>query len=133
MGLGVDGNTPRRSLQCPYHIGIVAAESFLEFEHEPNQAYVDSFDKRERARDNIHWVVAQGDLISPDGGIQERIRLVRKTNPRGNKNGTVTIVTSRYQDVRYKPSKLANMRKSGRSINGDGPAWSRSAGACRKD
>jgi len=106
MGLGVDMQKPPPSIPCPFHIGVVAAERFVAYEHRRSQSYVDSFDKERRARDNIDWVVAKGDLIDPDEGIRTTLRLVRKTNPTGNKTGSVVIVTSRHGEMQQEPAKL---------------------------
>lgn len=93
-GLGVHCDIPTECIKCPYHIGVVLSQRFTDFDHHPEQRYTDSFDNSERARDNIKWMVAKGDLITVEEGIDKQLKLVRKITSRGNQVGTVTIVTS---------------------------------------
>ena len=94
MGLGMGGDRLVPVTGCPYHVGLVAAERFTSYDHEEAQRYTDSFDDVDRAKDNIKWIIAKGDLISPDQPIEKSTKVVWKTRPNGKKAGRVQLVFS---------------------------------------
>lgn len=107
MGLGIGcGEIPPPNIKCPFHVGVVASTRFADFDHDPPQKYVDTFDGVARARDQICWLIAKGDLVTHDQGIEERLIVVRKSKPTGKKTGTVIVVTSQYDGAGEPPSKL---------------------------
>lgn len=92
MGLGLGCTPPAPSKECPYHIGVVLAERWTEYNHQQGQKYVDGFDGVTRAKDSIKWLVAQGDLITPDEGIQVTQSIVKKLSRNGNRAGSLKLV-----------------------------------------
>ncbi len=104
MGLGLDCRPPPPQSPCPVHVGIVVAERFAHYDHEPLQKYQDSFDKIERAKNQIKWIVNKGDLLPSDGGLTTRLKLVRKMTQTGSQAGTIRIVTSTYDGPHKPPS-----------------------------
>lgn len=107
MGLGVNYRPPPSNTACPVYIGIVVAERFADYEHELNQKYQDSFDKADRARNQIKWVVNKGDLIPAGEGITNRLKVVRKMTPTGSQAGTVKIAMSTYDGPHKPPSHFS--------------------------
>ncbi|KAI0532804.1 hypothetical protein GGR58DRAFT_522464 [Xylaria digitata] len=73
MGLGIGCEKPPPNSSAPCHIGVVLAERFAGYFHEESQRYNDSFDDILRAKDNIKWVVARGDLVTPREGIAKKV------------------------------------------------------------
>ncbi|KAH9884837.1 hypothetical protein F4778DRAFT_799407 [Xylariomycetidae sp. FL2044] len=94
MGLGVGCKVPPANIRCPYHVGVVVSKRFTKWDHDEAQKYTDTFDGVQRARGNIHWLVTKGDLITQDEGINAEVKLTKKITLKGNRTGTVTIVTS---------------------------------------
>ncbi|KAH7012861.1 hypothetical protein EDB80DRAFT_834451 [Ilyonectria destructans] len=92
MGLGLGCTPPAPSKECPYHIGVVLAERWTEYNHQQGQKYVDGFDGVTRAKDSIKWLVAQGDLITPDEGIQVTQSIIKKLSRNGNRAGSLKLV-----------------------------------------
>ncbi|RSM16799.1 hypothetical protein CDV31_004408 [Fusarium ambrosium] len=76
--------------QSPCHIGVVLAEPFATFSHEPDQRYIDTHDGKARAKNNIKWLVLKGDLIENELYVKQRI--VRKLPKRMNPASRLTVV-----------------------------------------
>ena len=106
MGLGLGCDQPPPTKQCPYHIGVVLAERWTEYSHEQSQKYADTFDNKTRARDNIKWLVAKGDLITQDEGIAVSQRIIKKLTRNGNRAGAVTLAFSYVDGVTQPPTQM---------------------------
>ena len=107
MGLGVGCIPPAPVTQCPYHIGVVLAERWTRYSHEESQRYEDSFDNMARAKENIKWVVARGDLITQDEGIHVSQPIIKKLSRNGNRAGVLTLAFSMLDDVDEPPTHLS--------------------------
>lgn len=94
MGLGMGGDRLVPVIGCPYHIGFVVAERFASYDHDEFQRYTDSFDDGVRAKDNVKWIIARGDLVSPEQPIEKSTKVVWKTRPNGKKAGRIKLVFS---------------------------------------
>lgn len=108
MGLGVGCTIPPPALKCPYHIGVVLSKRFAEYDHELAQQYTDSFDNVARAKDNIKWVVARGDLVTNDGSIEKRVKILQKLTRTGKTTGRVTVVLSQHAGPREPSTQLTD-------------------------
>jgi hypothetical protein len=107
MGLGIGCDIPPEVFNCPYHIGVRLAQRFAPYAHDESQKYSDSFDYERRARDNIKWVIAKGDLVAQDNPIVKTTTVIRKFTPTGNKKGTVVLVRSKYSESGLPPTKFS--------------------------
>jgi hypothetical protein len=112
IGLGVDCETPAPSLACPFHLGFVLSERFALHEHPKSSRYVDSFDKVERAKNHIRWLLSRGDLVEPDKTIGKELKLVHKMSKPAHKPGSVTAVLSWEDSMRSLPGQLDKLGKS---------------------
>lgn len=108
MGLGKVCDAPPAVSECPYHVGVVVASRFAPYDHVESQKYVDTFDNITRAKDNIKWIIEKGDLIAHNSAIDKSEKIVRKTNPNGNKTGRVIIVVSEWNTYGSPPTQLLN-------------------------
>lgn len=92
MGLSSGGEYRQAPIchQSPCHIGVVLAEPFANFSHEPEQRYLDTHDGKARAKNNIKWLVLKGDLIENELYVKQRI--VRKLPKRMNPASRLTVV-----------------------------------------
>ncbi|KAF7556188.1 hypothetical protein G7Z17_g1667 [Cylindrodendrum hubeiense] len=115
MGLGLGCTPPAPSKQSPYHIGVVLAERWTMYDHEQGQKYDDCFDHVKRANDNIKWLVAQGDLITEDKGIEVTQFIIKKLSRNGNRAGSLTLVLSELGSVIEPPTRLGNLTGGRRS------------------
>lgn len=93
IGLGVGCEIPPSMTRCPIHLGVVLSRPVSVRSSEPSQTYTDSFDHSYRIRNDITWIVAKGDLITPDG-IDVSLKIIKKITRTGRKAGTVVIVSS---------------------------------------
>jgi hypothetical protein len=109
MGLGLGSELPAPNSSCPYHIGVVLAERFTSYAHEECQKYTDTFDNVPRARDNIKWVVAKDDLVTPHEGIEKKVKIVHKVTPTGKKAGRIEVVLSCHANTGEAPSRLSRL------------------------
>ncbi|KAK0638697.1 hypothetical protein B0T16DRAFT_229240 [Cercophora newfieldiana] len=100
-GPSLQPNTP-----CPVHIGVVLATGYTSFDHDPKQRYKDTFDKTDRAKDHIQWIVTKGDLVTYADGIRKRVKINTKFSLDGSTNGQINVVTSRHEGARGPPSKF---------------------------
>lgn len=99
------------NIPCPFHIGVVLSTRYTSYDHDLRQKYTDTFDRVDRAKDHIQWVVARGDLVTMEG-IKERVKIARKFSPHGSLNGQINVVVSRYEGPQNPPSKF--------TVNDDG-------------
>lgn len=109
MGLGLGCTPPAPSKESPYHIGVVLAERWTEHNHKEGQKYVDAFDGVTRAKDNIKWLVAQGDLITPDEGIQVTQSIIKKLSRNGNRAGSLELVFAEIGSGTEPQNQVANI------------------------
>lgn len=109
LGLGLGCTPPAPSKKTPYYIGVVLAERWTTYKHGHGQRYVDSFDRLARARGNIKWLVAQGDLITQDEGIQVSQAVVKKLSRNGNRAGTLTLVFAETGGASEPPTQFAKI------------------------
>ncbi|KAI3320302.1 hypothetical protein HD806DRAFT_507127 [Xylariaceae sp. AK1471] len=109
MGLGIGCELPPPNSSCPYHIGVVIAERFASYSHEECQKYTDTFDNVHRAKDNIKWVVAKDDLVTPHEGIEKKVKIVHKVTRTGKKAGRVAVVLSCHVNTGQAPSQLSQL------------------------
>lgn len=112
IGLGVDCEIPAPSLACPFHLGFILSERFALHEHPESSRYVDSFDKVERAKNHIKWVLSKGDLVEPDKIVEKELILVHKMSMPAHKPGSITAVLCREDSVRGLPGQLDKVGKS---------------------
>lgn len=109
MGLGVGCVPPPPCVACPYHIGVVLAERWTDYNgFDASQKYEDTFDNQLRVQENIKWLVAKGDLITQDEGIEISQPIVRKFGRNGSKTGTLTIVLSALDGFSEPPTQVNN-------------------------
>lgn len=101
---------------CPYHIGIVVAEDFAIYTHQPEQRYTDSFDGKARARDDVKWLIARGDVVEGSIPTIRTIRLVTRMSQAGRRPGSVTIVLSPDERPGGPPRQLSRCSKCPLSI-----------------
>jgi len=94
MGLGIGCTAPPVCFECPFHIGVLIAVEFKEHEHQENQAYIDMFDRRRRARNHIEWIAAKGDLITHDEPFEKTIKIMRKTTENARLTGSISVIVS---------------------------------------
>lgn len=97
IGLGIGCEAPPPCRACPYHIGVAASAEFRDYYPEretPHLVYVDEFDGKPRLKDQIKWLVAKGDLITAEDGIEKTVKIVRKMTRTGNRVGSVVVVLS---------------------------------------
>ncbi|KAK0617593.1 hypothetical protein B0T14DRAFT_569083 [Immersiella caudata] len=106
IGLGVDCVTPAPSLPCPFHLGFVLSERFALHKHPESLRYTDSFDKVERAKNHIKWVISKGDLVPPDKTIEQELKLVHKMSMPAHKPGSITAVLSWEDSFSGLPGQL---------------------------
>ncbi|KAI1737444.1 hypothetical protein F4680DRAFT_214502 [Xylaria scruposa] len=112
MGLGLRCEKPPHVASAPYHIGVILAERFASYCHQEDQCYVDSFDGISRAKDQIKWVVAKGDLVTPYEQIEKKVKIVHKITPRGKKTGRVKVILSSHDgtsDNLNRPDQLSQI------------------------
>ncbi|KAI1373089.1 hypothetical protein F4677DRAFT_430205 [Hypoxylon crocopeplum] len=107
IGLGIGCEIPPASTRCPYHVGVVLARRFAEWDHYEEQKYTDSFDSISRARDDIKWVIAKGDLVSPLQGIEAKVRIIKKVTLKGSQTGRVVLVTSSFDGPGSPPTQYS--------------------------
>ncbi len=105
MGLEIGCSMPPPCYGSPFHIGVVLAENFAEYAHQPSQKYTDSFDGLARARDNIKWVIAKGDLVETNARTSKTLKVVTKMSQPGHRPGSVTIVLSSSDRRRAPPTE----------------------------
>lgn len=98
IGLGLDCEVPSPSLPCPFHLGFVLSERFALHEHPSEARYTDTFDKLERARNHVKWVVSKGDLVPPGRSIHRELKLVQKMSQPAQKPGSISAVLC-WQDA----------------------------------
>ena len=105
LGLGHRCQPPPSVIACPRSIGIVLSKKFALYNHEETQRYPDPFDRVQRARDVVEWVIHKGDMIKCDEITEKTVKLVRKVKPDGIQTGKLTIVTSSSDEPgqRYGP------------------------------
>lgn len=109
MGLGVGCDLPPPCIPCPYHIGVVLAERWNDYSGlAPSQKYEDTFDNQPRVKDNIKWLVAKGDLVTEDEGIEISQPVIRKFSRNGHRTGLITIVLSSFEGFSEPPTQLSN-------------------------
>ncbi|KAJ8121543.1 hypothetical protein ONZ43_g2029 [Nemania bipapillata] len=106
MGLGIGCQKPPANSSAPYHIGVVLAERFASYLHEEQQRYADSFDGVYRAKDHINWVIAKGDLVTPDEMIEKKLKIFHKINPQGKKAGRIIVVISDHEERMNQLSRI---------------------------
>jgi hypothetical protein len=94
MGLGIGCEVPSSCIKCPIHIGIVISQQFKEFDHKDGQKYTDSFENKPRARGAIKWLIAKGDLVEHNRGIEKSIKVIKKLAPTSPKSGGVFIIAT---------------------------------------
>ena len=75
------------------------AERWTRFNHNADQKYQDSFDDLVRAKENIKWLVAKGDLITEEEGIQVSQPIAQKLSRNGNRAGVLKVVLSELSDL----------------------------------
>ncbi|KAH7176556.1 hypothetical protein EDB81DRAFT_42690 [Dactylonectria macrodidyma] len=109
LGLGLGCTPPAPSQKVPYYIGVILAERWTAFKHDQGQRYIDSFDRSAKAKDSIKWLVAQGDLITQDEGIQVSQTIIKKLSRNGNRAGTLTLVFAETGGASEPPNQLANI------------------------
>lgn len=107
MGLQLGCEIPPLCNKCPFHVGALVSEPFLDHAHLSEQRYTDTFDGEFRAKDNIKWVIPKGDLIAPDEPIKKTLRLVTKMSQAGHRPGSLTIVTSTDSDPNGPATQLS--------------------------
>ena len=94
MGLGIGCPAPPVCFECPFYIGVLIAVEFKDHEHQDNQAYIDMFDRRRRARNNIKWFAAKGDLIAHDEPLEKTLKITRKTTENARLTGSISVIVS---------------------------------------
>ncbi|KPM41797.1 hypothetical protein AK830_g4680 [Neonectria ditissima] len=109
MGLGLGCRPPPPCKECPFHIGVVLAERWTVHKHELSQHYTDAFDKVSRAKESIKWLVAKGDLITQDEGIETTQSIVKKLSSNGNRAGTVTLVFAEFEATPQPPTRFEDI------------------------
>jgi hypothetical protein len=103
---------PRAVNSVREHVGIQIAPFFAAYDHDEDQLYYDSFDHSKRARDNIKWLVAKGDLI-PDGKpIVKCERVVRKVAHDSYRKRSIIIVRDPGEGVLHQRSN--RLQENGR-------------------
>lgn len=110
LGLGLDCTPPPLAKPCPVHIGVVLAERWIGSFHSRAQKYMDTFDKEERAKNNIKWLVTQGDLITEKHPIKVTQKIVRKVSEEASRKGVIQIVFSKYNVKTADKSLLLDSR-----------------------
>ncbi|KAK3319151.1 hypothetical protein B0H66DRAFT_498128, partial [Apodospora peruviana] len=99
IGLGVGCEVPQKCVPCPYNIGLLVSTPFKQFEHNQSQLYTDTFTNQTRAKGHIKWVIAKGDLITQQEGIEKSVKIFKKMTRNGNRAGSVTIVTASDREL----------------------------------
>ncbi|KAF5027434.1 hypothetical protein F66182_454 [Fusarium sp. NRRL 66182] len=110
VGNGIERRLAPEALRCPYHIGVVLSERWVEYAHDPDQEYKDRFGHASLAKGNIKWIVSKGDLIDPNkGSIDMTQPVVQKFAKTNNLSGRLTVVFDKqdYKEgappARYNP------------------------------
>ncbi|KAH8894314.1 hypothetical protein GQ53DRAFT_643950 [Thozetella sp. PMI_491] len=109
LGLGIGCQIPAPVYECPYHIGVVVAERFTEYDYPGASRYEDTFDGSSRTRDHIEWLVEKGDLIDPSRPTTKEFKMVKKLTEGGARTGRVIII---YSTMDKGPGFSANYRSS---------------------
>ncbi|KAM7182876.1 hypothetical protein V8F20_012817 [Naviculisporaceae sp. PSN 640] len=97
IGLGIGCQIPTPCRASPYHIGVEVSTEFRDYypdRETPHLMYVDEFDGKRRLKDQTKWMIAMGDLITPEDGIEKTVKIIRKMPRTGRLVGSVVLVLS---------------------------------------
>lgn len=108
-GLGIGMACPDPVQACPYHLGVVITEIFASYKHKAEDLFHDEVGRIPRAKGQLHWLLAKGDLIQPMKPTVATYQFTKKFQKKDIKTFRLLVVINNADEP---PTRKADAKPS---------------------